>query len=535
MRTRKTGTPRKGDITFTEMMGIALLVVGALFLAIIMTGGGEFIAQYFNEFCQKYPTICGSDDNVTVNEIYIARASSNALSCAVDSALAGRGLNCGTYIATNPDTKQNLNEVRVECSFAGGPVISKPGESVGGENKCTVENYWLPQRVEGAEEWIAGYGDPQFLNYYSAFPTGEDKAWTGHSTWLQNAELIVLYAIPFNRLLTIGKTAAIGKLGEISSSLKAGVKEKFQGMLQRLDLKSEDTEFMILQKTGDLGLDRQALRAAFAEKFKDKIVFSRVSAKDLKKIFKLAGVTTTAALVGAYVDSVTSKYDPQARSMVLKMPYNSPLKDQLPHADERPVILNKESFSDRIAGNNYVPFYLASPCYADLEVRRTIVTCDDYQHDPATGAIFCGVNTNLKSVCIDSISYLEANGRIPFVSLPRESCDGKQEEQLKYIAYCGNELTVPSTTVLEGRVLGQSPKHCIVDAVEITVDKKDRDDNDDNFCFTRASSATPYIFAGTILGEAAIAYFSGGVMTEIIWGVGGGVAATISASVEEWP
>ena len=82
--------------------------------------------------------------------------------------------------------------------------------------KCTVKNFELDQKFQekeiyGAtftpEEWIAGYGDPEYLIYYQQFPLGEDTAWSGTLTWVQNAVTVVMFMVPFGRTLKFGNTA----------------------------------------------------------------------------------------------------------------------------------------------------------------------------------------------------------------------------------------------------------------------------------------------------------------------------------------
>jgi len=46
--------------------------------------------------------------------------------------------------------------------------------------KCHVKNFELPQTLEGEgflDKWIAGFGDPQYIVYYEAFPAGEEQFW----------------------------------------------------------------------------------------------------------------------------------------------------------------------------------------------------------------------------------------------------------------------------------------------------------------------------------------------------------------------
>jgi len=46
--------------------------------------------------------------------------------------------------------------------------------------KCSIEGFELPHEVKQGDEsdtWIKGLGDPKYIVYYEAFPTGEDAAW----------------------------------------------------------------------------------------------------------------------------------------------------------------------------------------------------------------------------------------------------------------------------------------------------------------------------------------------------------------------
>jgi|GEM_PF-6027643 len=329
--------------------------------------------------------------------------------------------------------------------------------------KCIVKNFHLPQDVTKAEEWIAGYGDPEFLVYWQKFPEGEDRSWTGFSTWMSNVFTVVLWGLPVSEFIGAGKNFVVGGAKKIASNLA----EKSTGLLGKLMKKiagkeftnmGDDVAIFVFKEGIKRDVDKQLIKLAHetygSEQIAKKIINREVATglapgqemlvregmeegveligrgsysegvtiigqnfekipdaekagimnkfmatkgatkdftpkwEDYKKIMKIAGVTTGAALLGAFIDSVNAKYEEHPRSILLKSPY----KDPEPHLleKERPLVLYKGQFTGKIGlTENYVPFYLASPCQADLELTKKETVCENYIKDLADESIIC--------------------------------------------------------------------------------------------------------------------------------------------------
>ena len=89
---------------------------------------------------------------------------------------------------------------------------------------CHVCDFYLPQEVTDAENWITGYGDPQYLAYYESFPVGMDEYWK-FST-VKTAALIGGTAIAVGSINYL--TSRIGlkfSKTEIKQIIKTGSKE----------------------------------------------------------------------------------------------------------------------------------------------------------------------------------------------------------------------------------------------------------------------------------------------------------------------
>lgn len=72
-----------------------------------------------------------------------------------------------------------------------------------GEYICTVYNFMLPQETTDWEEWIAFWGDPHYLVYWSAFPEEED-------TWNFEVKIWHHIIVGLIALVPPGKGAALG-------------------------------------------------------------------------------------------------------------------------------------------------------------------------------------------------------------------------------------------------------------------------------------------------------------------------------------
>lgn len=179
-----------------------------------------------NAICKAIPWLCGERQDVDY-EISL-KSTQNAI-CAIGSAWEGKkwegGLDCnwgepetgepfsgeggaggggssGTagitaFAASNGEEELDISDARklpssVDC-----------GKNDIGEYVCTVYNFIMPQEATDWEEWIAFWGDPHYLVYWSAFPEEED-------TWNFEVKIWHHIIVGLIALVPPGKGAALG-------------------------------------------------------------------------------------------------------------------------------------------------------------------------------------------------------------------------------------------------------------------------------------------------------------------------------------
>jgi hypothetical protein len=418
---------------------------------------------------------------------------------------------------------------------------------------CEVKNFNLPQEVTNAEKWIAGYGDPKFLVYWTSFPPGEDSAWTGYSSWLSDVGTVVLFAIPAGRLLKTGEKVAVGTFNKIKDKLMPEAGEKFLSFLKKIKPGAEEKAIIEISEEGVSLAERSALTKGFVEGeygwmieslpslsdrakkvIKDILKFNvEYTADEFKALMKVAGVTTATAFLATWIDNVNDKYEKIPNSVVLKQPYVP--KDKISLTDNMKgglVLLNR---------GELVSFYLASPCEADLTVTLTDFYCQSYSFNENTGAVYCksakekeGRYTNLSTVDVCNENILKMREKYKEEYHPELYKIGicwNEREASKYIPSCGNEETAK---VEEGKITGTSPEWCKTKAV--VVDVKKIDTKGPNFCYSEPSKLETFIFVGTILADAALTYlFPPSLLLQVGVGATGGIAYVAAERMEKWP
>ena len=77
---------------------------------------------------------------------------------------------------------------------------------------------------------------------------------------------------------------------------------------------------------------------------------------------------------------------------------------------------------------------------------------------------------------------------------------------------------------------------CKIDGVKVTVDNKNKYNDEYNFCYSREDTALQTgVFIGAIVGDAVLTYFSAGFLTHVGASVGFAAASWASAQYENWP
>lgn len=288
---------------------------------------------------------------------------------------------------------------------------------------CTVAGFELPQDTSAAEEWIKGAGDPQYLLYWQNMPAGVEAAWSGKATWLENAIGIGLAWVGVGKVFRVGtsfigftakrygakaglkiiggeaaETAAKGLAGSgarvasgtalIDDFVPDYVLDDFYGAAARGASPTVTSSVKSAAKSWAAqrvrGIEAALLKSASSE-WSDlgKQLWGVVKdSNEIKALLTRRGLMTSGAiggtlLVAAYLDSVSQKYDPIPRSLVLKSPYQAAEPLALGGiTPDRPVLLNEQEGLGSLV-NTGSTFYLASPCAATLEAEPAMANCDD--------------------------------------------------------------------------------------------------------------------------------------------------------------
>lgn len=287
-----------------------------------------------------------------------------------------------------------------------------------GSVTCNVKNFRMPQDVQGAEEWIAGFGDPQFLVFYQKFPAGEEAAWSGYEEWFKGAVQLMfltecaagIIGTGFKAVKSVAhpvasiskikpffdkvrglKDAAAGGAREAASAMKVAGKtialdvRRFiaaRGLLTTREL----AEYMWYTIKND---------ASAAASYARRLGFA-------KKLGPLAGITVaegTTAGVSAYflqlTDTMYGKYFDRPGKMVLQKP-TEVLKEidtqslVIPSSFSNPVETKGTVILDKAGSlQTHSTFYLASPCHTDLTVSKSEVKCGTYGYNLEDGSVDC--------------------------------------------------------------------------------------------------------------------------------------------------
>ncbi len=281
---------------------------------------------------------------------------------------------------------------------------------------CEVKNYALPQKFEGIfskpEEWIAGFGDPKFLTYFQSFPQGEDAAWSSMSEWYQGVGTIAFASMCLSRVLSpIIKTLKILKptrladvLAKAPSALKSSVQSTMDWMSDMMNKVSKAAAegkivtqrlpdgTYITQQTGKPAI------LALKDVIKEESIewFTNNWKPAMARAAKYMGLTGTAAYAAARIDSEIGKFidiNPSSLDLgqALGKRESHELNIKINPDNDKPLGASKYILlaKDYYFFDSYAPFYLVSPCYANLTITQTDVLCDGYTYDPSTEHVQC--------------------------------------------------------------------------------------------------------------------------------------------------
>jgi hypothetical protein len=534
---------RKGVLEMvTELPTKILLVIilfGVMLIILINTGG---ILAWFN---------CGNEDfkygfgrGFCPEEVYdedylIAKESTEQLICAIESTIEGADEGCFKK------EEAVYGDVFVECKFAGEPTLSAEPSTWQNfkdffknifskeENVpygCRVYNYNLPQEVDNAEQWIAGYGDPKFLSYYESFPLGEDRAWSGYATWMENVGTVVLFAMPVGSIVSGGKKWVSGTISSLKDSVKTKTLLGIDKLFTKLGWSKDKITVMMFEE----GISQVAKREAYQTI--GQRLLSTLSSDQIRYGMNAAKKTTPLAFISACLDSINEKYVRYSNKMILKQPYYEvkpwgingkklPLGLEFEKPNNLPIVLDKQGVINDYLDKDLINFYLASPCEADLMVERSTVYCSSYEYSPTKGLV-CGYE-DMSDACVGAIEHLEQEGRSPTIDIPLSKCTGISSA-LDHIPTCGNDDNA-KFDVTVGAIIGTSNVHCLTTAIKIKTISQN------GFCYAEPSKATVPVFVSTLVADGLLTYFSAGTLTQVAVGLTGGVLYVTAQQYENWP
>lgn len=349
------------------MVLLLALVFGAMYFAFITGIGGKFpeLADWFNSIFNT---------TTTEAEFETALNSTEALVCAINSVSQGSlytGGGCSKFYkeGIRRDISETITlgepkKVDIECS--GTPL------------KCDVNNFVLPQSVSAPEEYIKGFGHPKYLTYYQNLPREAEASWDGHSVWLENADDLLFAWWVGGKTFKLGKTAI--SVGGKKIANRLGSKIKIAGMevLDAYKAPAVGFEYFLRQ---DMKEGAKTIARAKAKEYGQVMrnALTKVDSSDLKLAGKMLALDAVDLFANQLVDNIRL-YEPYDDSILLKSPYEDPKPFGMLKENE-PIFLSNK-------GENY-PFYMASPCDADLFIEKKVLKCNGYSYDIVTGLSHC--------------------------------------------------------------------------------------------------------------------------------------------------
>lgn len=533
----------KGQSWQIEETSKLILVMVVFVVSIFIIIGVMQSLSYYN--CDNEKFKISEAGRIACPEYYydedflIAKESTEQLICAIESTMEGQNSGCFEK------GDASYGDVYVTCKFAGQPsLIAEPttwqkaksffkslfSKEADVPYGCQVHNFKLPQEVDVAEEWIAGYGDPKFLTYYESFPLGEERAWMSSATWMENVGTVVLFSFPASHFVKGVKGYVRGTIASIGNKITVQAKKGLSGLLTKLGVDRTKTEILLIEQ----GAEASVRRAAYADLGKQ--ILDKMNYNQIVRGMKIAGVLTPEAFIAAWLDSTNEKFIREPNQMVLKQPYfgrkgfrlkwaGAPFGIEIDKPNALPIVLDKQGLVNKYIDKNLISFYLASPCDADLLVERSTVYCSSYEYT-SDGGMICGFE-DLGDACKGSIDYLENKGRIPTIDIPASKCLSSSDA-LDYIPFCGNDDTA-EFNVVAGAVTGTNNRHCLSTAIKIKAIEKE------GFCYSEPKSVTTPILIGTIVADGVLSYFSAGTLTHVSVGLTGGLAYVLAQQYENWP
>lgn len=344
----------------------------------------------------------------------------------------GEFFNCKKVLSEQISGLPGTIDYNWECKYCDdGYTKTQDNKCISKESlECTITNFQLPQSFEGtsaAKDWIDGFGDPLFVVYWQAFPTGEETDWSSMSAWYGGATTLTFGALCVfgitkgvkNTIKAGGyivrssadkTTSYIGsKFGKLTNVFKSEGTVVWESWIKRLESGQATHTRSSILNTLKSNFDQYAGKTFITESISK---FKAAVPKTPAYTAAGASLATVDAYLAARLDSQFGMFFPdeiEPDSLMLQMPLKKREKEELPSriipvdssvSDpvsksivklNKPVMLNKEGFGigPFSIGDEVRTLWLASPCKADLKISETEVFCSIYSYNEETGETLC--------------------------------------------------------------------------------------------------------------------------------------------------
>ena len=414
---------------------IPAVIVLVLVVFVVIVLASTNIGQGIFTYLQKYLPAAG-EGQWTANTVYdvLSENSFDALSCAIKVVSLSKDDNCVSNFqpsklsGAQTGTSGNIISIESKYGWLGDgytgmatekgtldissiPPDERPylkcTESGKDSSKCTVYNFQLPQYIENAEKYIAGYGDPKYLIYWNMFPISE-VTWTFKINWVLHTAIFAISIIPIGKSsFSAAKIAWAGLRGPAKKEMekvlvKTLIKEGEEKLGQVAATEAAEQAVKFWGTTGG----RAGLKAAYqritgitawnfmVEKARTEginLLKSRISKAGITSFFVKGVSLETGAYLAGLWDSINEKFKPVGNALAIKKSYEvgGEIKTlDLPSEwTGKPIIL--KSVPGLVLTENK-PFHLVSPCYLkSFDVTKSQFVCGTYTNSPEDKNSYC--------------------------------------------------------------------------------------------------------------------------------------------------
>jgi hypothetical protein len=305
------------------------------------------------------------------------------------------------------------------CNYLG----AKP--RVSNIKSCTVKNFKLPENPMGLDlkAKVSGFGDPQFLVFWEKFPPGEDRAWQSTESWMPSIQTLMFGVMcvarpikwivkgvnALKQSLTLSEILNAEKVGAGTAAEATATKNTISVIVQKSGVWTATSGGTVIPgtiETIELGAtsSSKALAEAIA-KTEGQNILKKIAPNVAAKAAAYMGVDVGLSYVASVIDKQWGKFvEEHPSSLVLYEHLKGTNDNDLFQIDGAylskhnrlsplgeigvPGILSKTS-------ETASPFYLASPCSADIKLEApndeedNLVKCGTYAYSKLTKSTTC--------------------------------------------------------------------------------------------------------------------------------------------------